>query len=178
MSASSSQRPKASEAKPLPIAERCWMIGYRNPTSLLQCNTYLRIFPGPRHGTTICIDPGSQFDVTVIESNIQDLTGGSGLDFITVNHQDPDVTGNLPSLCETNPAATVMLTEDTWCLVQHLLIKPGALPFPHAFSSRLQTLRGGIGWQPVPTPFCHFRGAMAFYDPERKFFSAATCLVD
>jgi glyoxylase-like metal-dependent hydrolase (beta-lactamase superfamily II) len=104
----------------------------------------------------------------VIESNIQDLTGGTGLDFITVNHQDPDVTGNLPSLCERNPAATVMLTEDTWRLVQHLVIQPGALSFPHAFSSRLQTLPGGIGWQPVPTPFCHFRGAMAFYDPESQ----------
>jgi len=92
------------------------MIGYRNPASLLQCNTYLRIFPGPRHGTSICIDPGSQFDATVIESNIRDLTGNSGLDFITVNHQDPDVTGNLPSLCQSNPAATVMLTEDTWRL--------------------------------------------------------------
>jgi glyoxylase-like metal-dependent hydrolase (beta-lactamase superfamily II) len=168
MSPSSQQRPKAIDAKPLPVAERCWMIGHRNPASLLQCNTYLRIFPGARHGTSICVDPGSQFDATVVESNIQDLTGGSGLDFITVNHQDPDVTGNLPSLCESNPDATVILTEDTWRLVQHLLVSPGALSFPHAFSSRLQTLPGGIGWQPVPTPFCHFRGAMAFYDPESQ----------
>jgi glyoxylase-like metal-dependent hydrolase (beta-lactamase superfamily II) len=142
------------------------MIGHRNPASLLQCNTYLRIFPGPRHGTSICIDPGSQFDASVIESNIRDLTGGSGLDFITVNHQDPDVTGNLPALCEHNPAATVILTEDTWRLVQHLLVDPGGLNFPDPLGRRMQTLRGGIGWQPVATPFCHFRGAMAFYDPE------------
>ena len=77
------------EAQPHPVAERCWMIGYRNPASLLQCNTYLRIFPGARHGTSICIDPGSQFDSAVIEANIKDLTGNSGLDFMTVNHQDP-----------------------------------------------------------------------------------------
>jgi len=32
----------------------------------------------------------------------------------------------------------------------------------------VQTLRGGIAWQPVPTPFCHFRGAMAWYDPESR----------
>lgn len=31
--------------QPLQVAERCWMIGYRNPTSLLQCNTYLRYLP-------------------------------------------------------------------------------------------------------------------------------------
>jgi serine/threonine-protein kinase len=144
------------------------MIGYRNPASLLQCNTYLRIFPGARQGTSICIDPGSQFDSAVIESNIKDLTGNSGLDFMTVNHQDPDVTGNLPSFCQSNPSATVMLTEDTWRLVQHLQVRPGALHFPPAFRSRVQTLRGGIAWQPVPTPFCHFRGAMAWYDPESQ----------
>src|SRR5262245_17843248 len=142
------------------------MVSHRNPASLLQCNTYLRIFPGARHGTSICIDPGSQFDARAIESNIRDLTGSSGLNAITVNHQDPDVTGNLPALCESNPDATVLLTEDTWRLVQHLLVRPGKLEFPPAFSTRPLTLRGGIAWQPVPTPFCHFRGAMAFYDPE------------
>ncbi len=158
----------AESSGPLPIAERCWMIGYRNPQSLLQCNTYLRIFPGPRHGTSICIDPGSQFDAAVIESNINDLTGNGGLDYITVNHQDPDVTGNLPSFCRSNPAASVLLTEDTWRLVQHLQVQPGALLFPPAFQARVQTLRGGIAWQPVPAPFCHFRGAMAWYDPESQ----------
>lgn len=165
---STSHQASPINVQPHPVAERCWMIGYRNPTSLLQCNTYLRIFPGARHGTSICIDPGSQFDSAVIEANIKDLTGNCGLDFMTVNHQDPDVTGNLPSFCQSNPAATVMLTEDTWRLVQHLQVRPGALHFPPAFHSRVQTLRGGIAWQPVPTPFCHFRGAMAWYDPESQ----------
>ena len=156
------------EAQPLLVAENCWMIGCRNPAALLQCNTYLRIFSGPRHGTSICIDPGSQFDWSGIEANLRSLTGDSGLDFITVNHQDPDVTANLPPLCLSNPAATVMLSEDTWRLLQHLLVRPGQLRFPPAHSRRVQTLRGGIAWQPVPTPFCHFRGAMAWYDPESR----------
>src|SRR5690349_5982056 len=106
--------------QPLQVAERCWMVSSRDPDSLLQCNTYLRIFPGARHGTCVCIDPGSRLDAPAIEANIQDLTGGGGLDYLTVNHQDPDVTGNLPALCQTNPAATLMLTEDTWRLVRHL----------------------------------------------------------
>ncbi len=154
--------------QPLAVAEGCWMIGHRNPSSLLQCNTYLRQFSGPRHGTNICIDPGSQFDSAVIETNLEALTGDVGLDFITVNHQDPDVTGNLPALCERNPAATVMVTADTWRLVQHLLVRPGQLAFPPPLESRVAYLPGGAAWQPVPTPFCHFRGAMAFYDPEAR----------
>jgi serine/threonine-protein kinase len=155
-------------SEPLCVAENCWMVGGRNPGALLQCNTYLRIFTGHRHGTSICIDPGSQFDWPAIEANLRDLTGNSGLDYVTVNHQDPDVTANLPPICHSNPAATVMLTEDTWRLLQHLLVRPGQLHFPPALSSRSQTLRGGIAWQSVPTPFCHFRGAMAWYDPESR----------
>jgi glyoxylase-like metal-dependent hydrolase (beta-lactamase superfamily II) len=155
-------------AQPLEVAERCWMIGCRNPSSLLQCNTYLRQFSGPGHGTTVCVDPGSRFDLAVIEANLNALLGDGRLDFITVNHQDPDVTGNLPSLCESNPAATVVLTEDTWRLAQHLLARPGKLQFPPALSNRLQTLREGVAWNPVPTPFCHFRGAIAFYDPQAR----------
>jgi serine/threonine-protein kinase len=145
------------------------MIGHRNPSSLLQCNTYLRQFPGPRYGTSICVDPGSQLDAAIIEANLQSLTGDAGgLDFITVNHQDPDVTGNLPALCQHNPAATVIVSADTWRLVQHLQIRPGNLRFPPALGSRVQRLASGVAWQPVPTPFCHFRGAMAYYDPEAR----------
>lgn len=144
------------------------MIGYRNPSSLLQCNTYLRIFSGPRQGICFCIDPGSQFDAGVIEGNLNSLTGHAGPDYITVNHQDPDVTGNLPAMCRTNPAATVMMTEDTWRLVQHLSVQPGKIQFPPALGSRRQVLLDGIAWQSVPTPFCHFRGAMAWYDPESR----------
>ena len=155
-------------AQPLEVAEQCWMIGYRNPSSLLQCNTYLRQFAGSGHTTSVCVDPGSQLDRPNIEANLKVLLGDDKLDFITVNHQDPDVTGNLPALCEGHPAATVMLTEDTWRLAQHLRVQPGQVRFPPALSNRPQTLREGIAWNPVPTPFCHFRGAMAFYDPAAK----------
>jgi glyoxylase-like metal-dependent hydrolase (beta-lactamase superfamily II) len=61
-----------------------------------------------------------------------------------------------------------MLTEDVWRLVQHLSVRPGKLHFPPALGSRPQILPLGIAWQPVPTPFCHFRGAMAWYDPESR----------
>lgn len=167
-----SARPRPAEATPLRVAENCWMVGYRNPSSLLQCNTYLRRFPGPRYGTSICIDPGSQFDSEIIRANLHSLAGDGGVDYLTVNHQDPDVTGNLPEFCRTYPAATVMLTEDTWRLVQHLQVHPGRVQFPPPLTHSRQVLPTGIAWQPVPTPFCHFRGAVAWYDPEsRTLFS-------
>ena len=146
--------------------------------SLLQCNTYLRLFPNARQGTSICIDPGSQFDAPVIDANLNSLIGGGGLDFITVNHQDPDVTGNLSALCHSNPAATVMLTEDTWRLVQHLRVRPGGLQFPPALGSSRQTLPGGIAWKPVPTPSAIFAGLWPGTIPNRGPCLAGTCSAD
>jgi hypothetical protein len=77
-SASNSQTTSPFDLQPLSVAENCWMIGFRNPASLLQCNTYLRIFAGPRHGTSVCIDPGSQFDAATIDANLSSLTGEDG----------------------------------------------------------------------------------------------------
>jgi serine/threonine-protein kinase len=157
---------------PLQVAPNCWLVGHRNPASLLQCNTYLRIFDEgrPFH---VCADPGSQFDFAVIEGNVRRLIGDlSEVHAFTLNHQDPDVVANSPFFCEANPRIETIVTEEVWRLVQHLLFKPGKVRFANVGrKSRIQWT-GGKHWQLVPTPFCHFRGAMAFYDPEiRTLFS-------
>jgi len=148
------------------------MVGRRNPKSLLQCNTYLRCFEegsGPRR---VCIDPGSQFDFSVIEGNISQLIGGlAEVDGFTLNHQDPDVVGNSAYFCGANPRIQVTVTEDVWRLVQHLLLRPGEVHFANPALSASPHSPGGR-WRLVPTPFCHFRGAMALYDAElRTLFS-------
>jgi serine/threonine-protein kinase len=148
-------------------------VGHRNPASLLQCNTYLRILNGRESSVRVCIDPGSQFDYSVVEANIQQLIGDlSEVNVLTVNHQDPDVVGNTAAFCDANPAATLVVSEDVWRLAQHLLIKPGSIQFANAARTPQLPMAVGRRWQAVPTPFCHFRGAMAFYDPEiRTLFS-------
>lgn len=164
---SPAQTPGALAAGPLRIAPNCWLVGHRNPASLLQCNTYLRILNDGAAGVRVCVDPGSQFDFSVVESNIQRLIGDlSEVNVLTVNHQDPDVIGNTAAMCDANPNAALMLSEDVWRLAQHLLIKPGAIRFANAARTPRLSMAAGHRWQAVPTPFCHFRGAMAFYDPE------------
>ena len=155
--------------EPLEVRPGCWMVGYRNPTSLLQCNTYLRVF---EEGDTkiVCIDPGSRQDFAAVKENICRVVGGlEAIDAFTLNHQDPDVVGNSPAFCDANPRINAVVSEDVWRLVQHLDFKPGSVSFANTtkpierFGQRLQI---------VPTPFCHFRGAIAFYDPEiRTLFS-------
>jgi serine/threonine-protein kinase len=170
---SSARRAAALATGPLQIAPNCWLVGHRNPASLLQCNTYLRVLEDGASGVRVCIDPGSQFDYAVVEANIQQLIGDlSEVDVLTINHQDPDVVGNTAAFCDANPAAALVVSEDVWRLAQHLLIKPGTIQFANAARSPQLALAVGHRWQAVPTPFCHFRGAMAFYDPEiRTLFS-------
>jgi glyoxylase-like metal-dependent hydrolase (beta-lactamase superfamily II) len=89
-----------------------------------------------------------------------------------LNHQDPDVIGNAATLCEANPNISVMVTEEVWRLAQHLRIKPARVHFANKARSELTIIGDQHRWRLVPTPFCHFRGAMAFYDPElRTLFS-------
>lgn len=165
MATSPATSPFASQ--PLQIAANCWMVGHRNPASLLQCNTYLRIFDEASRPYRVCIDPGSQLDYPVIEANLRQLTDGTqNIDAISVNHQDPDVIGNAPAFCEKNPRVDLILSQDTWRLAQHLALHPGRVQFSDEQKSPLMSLGSQGRWQVVPTPFCHFRGATAFYDPE------------
>lgn len=155
------------------IASVCWMVGRRNPVALLQCNTYLRRFETGRDPVHVCIDPGSRFDFPVVRQNIIDLAGDlDAVNSFTLNHQDPDVVGNALYLCEANPNVSAMMTEEVWRLAQHLDFKPRRLHLANVASSPLVTVADRYRWQLVPTPFCHFRGALAFYDPElRTLFS-------
>jgi serine/threonine-protein kinase len=149
------------------------MVGRRNPESLLQCNTYVRTFSTGRTPVNVCLDPGSRFDFATIESNLVQLVGDLGeIHSFTLNHQDPDVVGNALHLCEANPNMSAMMTEEVWRLVQHLNFQPRRLHLASTSRSPLISIADQHRWQLVPTPFCHFRGAMAFYDPElRTLFS-------
>ena len=158
---------------PIEVRPGCWLVGRRNPATLLQCNTYLRTFDGGGPPVHVCIDPGSRFDFATIEQNVKTLIGDLGeIHSFSLNHQDPDVVGNSLFLCEANPNISAVVTEDVWRLVQHLNFKPRRIHFANATRSRLMTIGHQSRWQLVPTPFCHFRGAIAFYDPElRTLFS-------
>jgi serine/threonine-protein kinase len=143
------------------------MVGYRNPSSLLQCNTYLRVYNEAPSSYNICIDPGSQIDFPMIDANLKQLIGGiSQVNAISVNHQDPDVIGNAPAFCEANERIRMLTSQETWRLAQHLAFVPGTIEFAGETDRRALILGNRVRWQVVPTPFCHFRGAVAFYDPE------------
>lgn len=150
---------------PLKVVDDCWMVGHRNPESMLQCNTYIRTFSLFGTKRNVCIDPGSQFDFSVIENNVSQLVGSMrDVHAMTINHQDPDVAGNAPQFCDSNPDIEMIVTEEVWRLLQHMMLKPGHVRLSHG----TKEISSKQPFQFVPTPFCHFRGAMALYDPEHR----------
>lgn len=151
---------------PLSVMDDCWMVGRRNPDSMLQCNTYIRTFRQFGGQRNVCIDPGSCLDFEFVKSNIEQLVGSMhDVHGMTINHQDPDVAGNAPWFCDANPEIEMIVSEDVWRLLQHLMLSPGKLRLT---AGRTRTISSQQPFQFVPTPFCHFRGAMALYDPEHR----------
>lgn len=160
-----SEFPEVPEG-PLSVVEDCWMVGRRNPNSMLQCNTYIRTFRQFGGQRNVCIDPGSKLDYEVVRSNVEQLVGSlQEVHGMTVNHQDPDVVGNAQDFCEGNPEIEMIASEEVWRLLQHNMLTPGRLRLSPGRTRSISTQQP---FQFVPTPFCHFRGAMALYDPEQR----------
>jgi glyoxylase-like metal-dependent hydrolase (beta-lactamase superfamily II) len=152
-----------------PIRDVCFMVGRRDPDSLLQCNTYLRTFHAPGSPKHWCVDPGSRLDYPEIRRHLLEHIGAmTSLKMFSINHQDPDIVGNLPRFTHENPRLTGLVSEDTWRLVRHLNAQPKRLCFTNKVKEGMVQLLSGQKIQVVPTPFCHFRGAMALYDPETQ----------
>lgn len=86
----------------------------------------------------------------------------------SINHQDPDVVGNLTYLTRANPKLAGLSSEDSWRLVRHLNLRPEWMYYTNKVGEETLKLAGGHRIQLLPPPFCHFRGAVAYYDPENS----------
>ncbi|CAH2030989.1 MBL fold metallo-hydrolase [Trichlorobacter ammonificans] len=138
--------------------------------SFLSRNSYLRIFKGSGNVANMLIDPGPSSDLNdLITKTTQVLGDISKINMLFINHQDPDVVGNLPYLCKINPRNVVLATEDTWRLVS---LNSPQVTFKAV--ERFKNFRVSLNTQPshrlqfIPTPFCHFRGACMLYDLESR----------
>lgn len=154
------------------IAPEVFWVGRRKGAAL-ECNSYLRVF---RNGTTevsVLIDPGPPRDFEVISAKVSAIIGSiRRLDFVFLNHQDPDVSSNAAAIQQASPRARVLCSEDTWRLVHMNGLDVRRYAPVERFPGGVATLATGHEIVFVPTPFCHFRGATMLYDPtSRVLFS-------
>jgi len=155
---------------PLEIAPGVFWVGKRDPEALFHANPYLRVFDDPSGGPrlSILIDPGSAADIAIVCSKVGRVLGDMNqLSAVFINHQDPDVGSSAPRILgRHSPRALVMCSEDTWRIIVH-----GGLPQDRFVATdRYDTMQLATKHKikPVPTPFCHFRGAVMLYDLESQ----------
>jgi flavorubredoxin len=160
---------------PVEIAPDTFWVGKREPGNIFFANPYLRRFRGTDPKTSrpnefnLLIDPGSSSDFAQVSTKVTSLIGGlDRLSAVFINHQDPDV-GSSASIISARyaPKAGILCSEDTWRLIVHQNLPRGRFIATEKFSHGLN-VPTGHRLLPVPSPFCHFRGAVMLYDPETR----------
>lgn len=155
---------------PIEIAPSIYWVGMRDPKSIFHANPYLRVFKsGAMEPYNLVIDPGSSSDFAVVTSKVSSVIGRMGaLSGLFINHQDPDVGSSASQICgRYAPRASIFTSEATWRLIVHQNLPRDRFVDTDA-SRRGITLPGGHQVIPVPSPFCHFRGAVMLYDPATR----------
>ena len=159
---------------PVEIAPGTYWVGKRDPKGIFHSNPYLRVFPSASgEPYNLLVDPGSSSDFSVVSAKVGSVIGGMGaLSGLFINHQDPDVGSSASMICgRYAPHAAIHCSEATWRLIVHLNL-PADRFVDTDSRGRGIVLPTGHRVVPVPSPFCHFRGAVMLYDPEtRTLFS-------
>ncbi|WP_342379660.1 hypothetical protein NVS55_09170 [Myxococcus stipitatus] len=160
---------------PVEIAPETFWVGKREPGNIFYANPYLRRFRGTDAKTqrtsefNLLIDPGSSSDFSTIHTKVTSLIGGmERLSALFINHQDPDV-GSSASIISARyaPRAGLLCSEDTWRLIVHQNLPRNRFIPTEKFAQGL-SVPTGHKLLPVPSPFCHFRGAVMLYDPQTR----------
>ena len=132
-------------------------------------NIYLKRFVGPDgKSINMIFDPGTKPDMPMILDTLNNLIGGiQNIDLIFLSHQDPDLTTNISAFLDSAPRSRLVASIDTWRLVRTYGIDEKRFYAVENFKNRIMRLaKTGHRVQFVPAYFCHFRGAMMFYDFE------------
>ncbi len=160
-------------SSPVEIAENTWWVGKREPSSIFYANPYLRVFPkrsaNQKRTFNLLIDPGSAKELAVVRAKVERVIGNiNQTTAVFVNHQDPDV-GSAAGLLigRYAPQCHVLCSEDTWRLISYYNIPRDRYVSIERYPSGFR-LPNDERIIPVPSPFCHFVGAVMLYDPQSR----------
>ncbi len=150
------------------ISADTYWVGRREGT-LLERNIYLRVFKSGQKAVNVLVDPGPPEDLMALSKKVEKTIGNlRNVNLTFINHQDPDVAYNATYIQKMNPNMLVLCSEDTWRLIRFYGLSEKKYRPIEQFKSHTVTLQTGHALSFVPTPFCHFRGAVMLYDHETR----------
>ncbi len=149
---------------PVELKKNVWWLANRSD-SLLEVNIYLLCYPHAKGQVNIIIDPGPSELLPLLRTVVRPLIGGlENVHSILINHQDPDVVSNAAFIQDINPQCMVVASEDTWRLIHFLGLKADRFKAVESYRNLRATMPNGGRLIFAASPFCHFRGAMMYYD--------------
>jgi flavorubredoxin len=136
-------------------------IGFYDQEASLHCNPYLLI----DRQDVVLIDPGSIPHFPIVMRKIMDLVNPADISHIVVQHQDPDVCGNLAVVEDVinRHDLKILAHSNTVRLIRHLGLRSEMLPVDE-MGYRMD-LSSGRTLEFLFTPYLHSPGAIATHDP-------------
>jgi serine phosphatase RsbU (regulator of sigma subunit) len=158
--------------KPVRISEHVYWVGTHDPRDKFQCNSYVIVI----NGKGIIIDPGSVLYFENLISKVSELVDLKDITHIIIQHQDPDVGGNIAMLMDTirsrgNERCTIITHKRTSALIRHY---GENLTFEYCDELPEEKLLLGDGYELkfIHTPYLHAPGAIAtYFNKDRILFS-------
>jgi serine phosphatase RsbU (regulator of sigma subunit) len=159
-------------AKPVKITEHVYWVGTYDPSDKFQCNSYLIVL----NGKGIIIDPGSTLYFQSFINKVTQLVELKNISHIILQHQDPDVCGNIARLSDAirssgNSSCKIVTHSRTSALVRHY---GKNLTFEHSnkLPEQRYILEGGSELKFIHTPYLHAPGAIStYFSTDRILFS-------
>ncbi|OQX20157.1 MAG: hypothetical protein BWK76_02085 [Desulfobulbaceae bacterium A2] len=150
--------------QPVELKKNVWWLANRSD-SLLEVNVYLLCYPYAQGQANVIIDPGPSDLINTLQEAVRPIIGGlHNIHAALINHQDPDVAPNAAFIQVLNPQCQVVASEDTWRLIRFFGLKENRFKAVESYRTQSVIMPGGGRLTFVPSPFCHFRGAMMYYD--------------
>jgi len=154
--------------KPVKISEHVYWVGTYDPRDQFQCNSYVIVI----NGKGIIIDPGSTLYFENLIKKVSELVELKDITHIIIQHQDPDVSGNIVMLMKAmrsqgNETCKIITHKRTSALIRHY---GGNLTFEYSNELPEGKLLLGDGYalEFIHTPYLHAPGAIATYFNEDK----------
>jgi flavorubredoxin len=175
-----------SQLKPVQIAPSVWHVGKKDFNNPFYSNPFLRVIPGQksiptmgvkgRRLSSLLVDPGSSAGFAIVQAKVMQLLGSlDRIKGVFLNHQSPDAGSSTSQIIgRYSPKAFCITSQEVWQLVQN-----SNIPNSNFIDTQNFHYPGGFTlankrFHVIPTPFCHFSGAVMLYDPEsRVLFSGA-----